>query len=198
MNMLVHKTCFMILFAFLLAVTVTPLMAEVYKVVDKDGNVTFTDQQPADGSKPIKLAPISVIETPAYEKAPKPTAAPEPTAEEGAEKELSLKDARKIYRDFAIISPQQEESVWKPDGPIVVAWTTRTALKKGMKVTLFLDGKANQTTVQPIIPLSGMDRGEHTVKAELRDSKNGLVATAETITFFVRQPTVYNRARRGG
>lgn len=194
MSMVVHKTFFMILFAFLLAITVTPLMAQVYKVVDKDGNVTFTDQQPADGSKPVKLAPISVIENPGYEKAPEPTAAPDPTAE----KELSLKDTRKIYRDFAIVSPGQEESVWKPDGPIVVAWSTRTALEKGMKVTLFLDGKANQTTVQPIIPLSGMDRGEHTVKAELRDSKNRLVATAETITFFVRQPTVYNRARRGG
>lgn len=191
MSMVVHKTCFMILFAFLLAITVTPLMAqEVYKVVDKDGNVTFTDQPPVDGSKPIKLAPISVIEAPTYEKAP------EPTAQEGAEKEPSLSEMRKIYRDFAIISPQQEESVWKPDGPIPVAWNVRTALQPGMKVTLFLDGKNHMTTVQPMIPLTGLDRGEHTVKAELRDSKNRIVATAETITFFVRQPNLYNRARR--
>ena len=190
MSMVVHKTFFMILFAFLLAVTVTPLMAQVYKVVDKDGNVTFTDQAPADGSKPIKLAPISVIEAPTYEKAP------EPTAEEGAEKELSLSYTRKIYRDFAIISPQQEESVWKPDGPIPVAWSVRTALQPGMQVTLYLDGKKHATTIQPMIPLSGLDRGEHTVKAELRDSKNRIVANADTITFFVRQPNLYNRARR--
>ena len=26
---------------------------EIYKVVDKDGNVTFTDQRPGDGSKPM-------------------------------------------------------------------------------------------------------------------------------------------------
>lgn len=198
MSLVIQKTFFMILLAFLLAITVTPLVAQVYKVVDKDGNVTFTDQPPEDGSKPIKLAPISVIETPEYVKPPEPAAAPDPTLEEGAEKELSLKDARKIYRDFAIISPGQEESVWKPEGPIAVAWSTGAALKKGMEVTLFLDGKVHLTTTQPIIPLSGMDRGEHTIKAELRDSKNGLVATSETITFFVRQPTVFNRARRGG
>ena len=107
----------------------------------------------------------------------------------------SLSDLRRIYRDFAIISPEQEESVWKPDGPIPVAWNVRTALQPGMQVTLFLDGKIHMTTIQPMIPLSGLDRGEHTVKAELRDSKNRIVATAGTITFFIRQPNLYNRAR---
>ena len=174
-----------------MALMASPLMAQVYKVVDKDGNVTFTDQPPGDGSKPIKLAPISVIEAPEYKKAP------EPTDEEGAEKELSLSYLRKIYRDFAIISPVQEESVWKPDGPIAVAWSVRTAIQPGMKVTLFLDGANHVTTEQPMIPLSGLDRGEHTVKAELRDSKNRVIATAETVTFFVRQPNLYNRPRRG-
>jgi len=27
--------------------------ADIYKVVDKDGNVTFTDQPPGDGSQPM-------------------------------------------------------------------------------------------------------------------------------------------------
>ena len=191
MKTVIYMRFITILVALSLALAASPLMAQVYKVVDKDGNVTFTDQPPADGSKPIKLAPISVIEAPVYEKAP------EPTDEEGAEKEMSLSNLRKIYRDFAIISPVQEESVWKPDGPIAVAWSVRTAIQPGMKVTLFLDGTKHVTTEQPMIPLSGLDRGEHTVKAELRDSKNRVVATAETVTFFVRQPNLYNRPRRG-
>jgi len=66
-----------------------------------------------------------------------------------------------------------------------------------MQVTLFVDGNEHATTQQPMIPLSGLDRGEHTVKAELRDSKNRVVATAETVTFFVRQPNLFNRAGRG-
>jgi len=189
MSMVVHKTFFMILIAFLLAVTVTPLTAQVYKVVDKDGNVTFTDQPPTDGSKPIKLAPISVIEAPTYEKAP------EPTGEEGAEEGPSLSEMRRIYRDFAIISPEQDDSMLRSDGPIPVAWNVGAALQPGMQVTLFLDGKIHMTTIQPMIPLSGLERGEHTVKAELRDSKNRIIATAGTITFFIRQPNLYNRAR---
>lgn len=178
-----------VLVVLLLVLTASPLMAQVYKVVDKDGNVTFTDQPPGDGSKPIELGPISVIEAPEYQKAPATT------GEEDAENEPSLSYLRKIYRDFAIISPAQEESVWKPDGPVAVVWNARTALQPGMQVTLILDGKNHTTTVQPMIPLAGLDRGEHTVKAELRDSKNRVVATAQTVTFFVRQPSLYNSPR---
>lgn len=190
----VYKSLLMIFFASLLMTTASPLMAQVYKVVDENGNVTFTDQPPADGSKPIKLAPISVIEAPTFEKAP------EATGEEGAEKEMSLGYMRRVYKDFAITSPAQEESVWRPDGPVVVTWNVRTELQPGMQVTLYLNGQRHTTTTQPMIPLTGLDRGEHTVKAELKDTKNRLVATAETITFFVRQPNLFSNpgGRRGG
>ena len=40
----------LVMFFALLMISATPLMAQVYKVVDKDGNVTYTDQPPADGS----------------------------------------------------------------------------------------------------------------------------------------------------
>lgn len=182
----VQKSLLMTIFISLLTITASPLMAQVYKVVDENGNVTFTDKPPADGSKPIDLPPISVIEAPTYEKAP------EVTEDDGAEKEMTLGSLRRLYRDFAITSPAQEESVWKPDGPVTVTWNARTQLQPGMKVTLYLDGNRHTTTTLPMVPLSGLDRGEHTIKAELRDSKNRIVSTSETITFFVRQPNVFN------
>lgn len=190
----VHKSLLMIFFASLLTTAASPLMAQVYKVVDEDGNVTYTDKPPADGSKPIDLPPISVIEAPTYEKAPVAT------EEDEAEKEMSLGYMRRVYRDFAITSPAQEESVWKPDGPIAVTWGTRTELQQGMKVTLYLDGRSHTTTALPMVPLSGLDRGEHTLKAELRDSRNRVVTTSETVTFFVRQPNVFTNpgVRRPG
>jgi hypothetical protein len=190
----VRKTLAITVLGFLFAIAASPLTAQVYKVVDKDGNVTYTDQAPVDGSKPIKLAPISVIETPVYEVAPKAT------EDENADKEPTLGELRKMYRDFAIVTPEQEESVWKPDGPIVVSWNARNPLRQGMEVTLFLNGKRHSTTTQPIIALNGLDRGEHTLKAELRDAKNQTVATTAVVTFFVRQPNVFSnpRVRPGG
>jgi len=186
MNTAILKKSLMIVSALLLF-SATPLLAQVYKVVDKDGNVTYTDQAPADGSGPVELKPISVIEAPAYQVAPK-------AAEDDADKEMTLGELRRNYKDFAIVSPQQEESVWRPDGPFPVAWNTKYALQTGMQVTIFLDGKKHSSTTQQMVPMANLDRGEHTLTAELRDSNNRLIAEAAPVTFFVRQPGLYNRA----
>jgi hypothetical protein len=188
MNIAVLKKFPLILMAFLL-VSATPLMAQVYKTVDKDGNVTYTDQPPADGSGPIELRPISVIEAPTYETAP----AAKGDGTEGS-KEMSLSSMRKNFSDFAIVSPQQEESVWRSDGPISVAWNAKSALQGGMEVTIFLDGKKHSSTTQQMVAVAGLERGEHVVTAELRDEKNRVVAKAAPVTFFVRQPGLYNNA----
>lgn len=200
MKIAIHKPLLMILFAFSLVAVASPSMAQVYKTVDEDGNVSYTDQPPADGSKPIKLAPISVIEAPTYKKAPEATG--DGTAEDGSE-EVPLRTLRKNYRDFAIISPQPEESVWQPDGPIPVAWSAGSALLEGMQVTISVDGKTKATTTQSMVPVVGMERGEHTVTAVLRDAKNRTIATAKSVTFYIRQPNLYsnpgvNISPRGG
>ena len=69
-----------------------------------------------------------------------------------------------------------------------------------MQVTVYLDGKRQATTTDQIIPVSGLERGEHTVTAELKDAKNRKIATAAPITFFIQRPNIYtNRPRpRGG
>jgi len=179
------------MFFALLMISATPLLAQVYKVVDKDGNVTYTDQPPADGSGPVELKPISVIEAPTYQVKPKSS---DTASDAKGDKEMSFQDLRKNYRDFAIVSPQQEESVWRPDGPFPVAWNTKYALQEGMQVTIFLDGKRHTTTTQQMVPMANLDRGEHVVKAELRDANNRLIAESAPVTFFVRQPGLYNRA----
>ena len=188
MNTAILNKSLMMVFA-LLMLSATPLLAQVYKVVDKDGNVTYTDQAPADGSGPIELKPISVVEAPTYETAPK--TGDESDAED---KGMSLSYLRKNYKDFAIVSPQQDESVWRPDGPIPVAWNTKYALQDGMQVTILLDGKKYTSTTQQMVPVANLDRGEHVLSAELRDAKNRVVAQAAPVTFFVRQPGLYNRA----
>jgi len=188
MNTAILNKSLMIVFT-LSMLSATPLWAQVYKVVDKDGNVTYTDQPPADGSGPVELKPISVVEAPKYETAPK-----KDDNAEGEDKEMSLSYLRKNYKDFAIVSPQQEESVWRPDGPIPVAWNTKYALQDGMEVTIYLDGKRHSTTTQPMVPMANLDRGEHVITADLRDARNRVVAQAAPVTFFVRQPGLYNRA----
>jgi len=184
MKLVTHKYFLMSLMAFFLAFAVSPLTAQVYKTVDKDGNVTYTDTPPPDGSQPIDLRPISVIEAPIYETGSKQTV-------EGEEKEIPLRELRKNYKDFAIVSPQQEESIWHPETPIMVTWNTKFQLQDGMMMTLFVDGVQKESTTVRSIPVSDLERGEHTLRAELRDAKNRKVASADPITFFVKKPNLY-------
>jgi hypothetical protein len=196
MNLKTHTIRFLILLAFSLSMTSGHLAAQVYKIVDEKGNVTYTDTPPKDGSRPIELRPISVIEAPTYEKKP----GPDENSTEGEDtKKMSLAYLRKNYKDFAIVAPQQEESIRNPQRAVSVAWNTGYRLQKGMQVTVFLDGRQQATTREQIIPLTGLDRGEHTITAELKDAENRKIATAEPIRFFIRQPTLLsNRLNNGG
>ena len=193
MKLFTHKTFLMMLITFSLVLTASPLMAQVYKVVDENGNVTFTDRPPADGSKPMDLPPLSVIETPVYQ------VPSNQVATEEEDEEIPLKTLRRDYRDFAIISPLAEASIWAPEQAVSIAWNVGKQLQAGMKVTIFVNGKLLTTSSQPIIPAGVLERGEHTVTAQLKDARNRTIATAAPVTFYVRQPNVYsNRARPGG
>ena len=100
MKLNTHKAYYLVLAALFIALAANPLAAEVYKVVDKDGNVTFTDQPPGDGTKPMELAPLSVVETPVYETQVEAAA----KAKAGEDEPLSSRELRKLYRDFSIVA----------------------------------------------------------------------------------------------
>jgi hypothetical protein len=169
--------------------------ADVWKVVDEDGNVSYTDQPPEDGSAPMKLPELSVIETD-YQ-APAPPGA----AGEGESKEPTTRELRKLYRDFQITRPLPEETFWGTANTVMIAWGSTTALTPGMSVRLVVDGKAQTAPASGSVALT-LDRGEHRVSAELRDSSNRRIVAADPVTFFVKQNSAnFNRPRpvpRGG
>jgi len=179
---------------FLMAISAVGA-ADVWKVVDEDGNVTYTDQAPEDGTAPMKLPELSVIETD-YQ-AEKPPGA----AGEGESKEPTTRELRRLYRDFQITRPLPEESFWGTANTVMVAWGSKTALTPGMSVRLVVDGKAQTAPASGSIALT-LERGEHRVSAELRDSSNRRIVAAEPVTFFVKQNSAnFNRPRpapRGG
>lgn len=188
MKRVMAKHFSLILMVSTIAIAASAVSADVYKVVDENGNVTYTDRQPPDGSGPVKLAPISVIETPVYEKPAKAE------TEEGSE--ISLRDLRRNYADFAIVAPRQEESVWHPQEAMTIAWNTRYQLQDGMQVTIYVDGRQQSKTTNQSIEVEQLERGEHKVEAQLTDAKNRRIATAEPVIFFVRRPGLNNNVAR--
>jgi hypothetical protein len=159
---------------------------QIYKVVDKDGNVTFTDQRPHSGAEPMDLPPLSVIKT----DTPPPAPASQAPAEEAP---LTPRELRRQFRDFSITQPLQEETFWGTQNTVVVAWGSSNEIPPDMSVMLYVDGEGQKAPATGSVTLT-LDRGEHQVYAELRDQRNRRIVTTPTVTFFIKQHSAnFNR-----
>jgi hypothetical protein len=157
---------------------------EIYKVVNPDGSITFTDQKPNPGAEPVKLKPLSVVET---ESPPDP--APSADAAAATEAEPTTRDLRRMYSDFRITQPQNEETFWGTANQVTVNWGSAEPLGEGMRVVLYVNGEAQDAPNSGGVTLQ-LDRGEHQVYAVLRDAGNRRIAATDTVTFFVKQHSV--------
>jgi len=167
--------------------------AQIYKVVDAQGNITFTDQAPADGSPPMRLPELSIIATDRPEETPATEGAAE-AADTTAVVALTPRELRRMYRDFHITRPLQEESFWGTANTVVVQWGSATALQADMQVRVFINGKAQAVTQEGMLALT-LDRGAHTVYAQLLDARGKTVITTPTITFFIKQHSIGRNAQ---
>jgi len=169
---------------FPLLCLILPLAAfsegQIFKVVDEDGNVTFTDQRPNSAAQPMDLPPLSVIETDVQ--------VPDANIEEVAPqpKPPTTRELKKIFRDFRITQPQPEETFWGTANTVVVGWGASSPIPPEMSVMVFVDGSGQKAAGSGSLSLT-LDRGEHQVYAELRDDRNRRIARSDTVTFFVKQ-----------
>ncbi len=161
------------------------VIAEIYRVVDEDGNVIYTDQPPTPDATPMTLRGLSVVE---FKATPKPTGDGADEGEaEAAGATTSLRDLRRQYRDFSLVSPTADQTFWGTENQATIAWNAGAALQSGMEVTVYLDGRALPPTTNAAIPTGRLDRGTHRVYAELRDGMKRRVATTDTVSFHVKQ-----------
>ena len=162
---------------------ISPLVqAAVYKTVDAEGNVTYTDQAPADGSAPMDLPELSVIST---DIEPLPQTEPG-TGEPDAPLAPTMRELRRLYRDFRITQPAPEETFWGTGNTVVARWDSSTPITPEMSVRLFVDGQPQAAAQQGMAALT-LDRGEHTIYAELLNERGRRIVTSATVTFFVKQ-----------
>ena len=174
--------------------------AEVYKTVDKDGNVVYTDRPPDPESKPMDLPGLSVI-APQAPTNPRPAVAVSGADTAGAVEQqevTSMSDLKKGYRDFTLVSPTPDQTFVGTENKAVIAWDTRYALQPGMSVTIYIDGVAREPTTSALLNVVKMDRGAHEVYAELRDARNRRVATTGKVTFHIQQNSIRFRRRAPG
>lgn len=158
----------------LMLLSALPLMAQdkIYKVVDADGNVTYTDQKPDDDSEPIDLPELSIVDP--VEIGTLPARA---QGEAEAAPELA----------FSIASPMQDETIWNTGFTVDVQMSLNTEVPVGAQIVLFVDGEQKATTRALSTTLRDVYRGPHTIRAELQTQTGQVLASTQSVRFFIQQ-----------
>jgi len=164
-----------------------PSMADgIYKWVDQDGQVHFSDV-PQDGSEEIAVAPPQTFSLPE----PSPSYAVSST-KKSDEAEQSDQMA---YETLAITSPVVEETIWNTGGKVTVAVSLQPGLQTGHQISLYMDGQklADLPPRVSSLELSDVYRGEHLLTAEVRDENGKTMISSTPVKFFYQQTAVNRR-----
>lgn len=155
-----------------LTVLAVPAQADVYRYIDKNGNLVLTDQA-VPGAVKVQEKPVMTI--PAL-KGLTPT---------GNKKKTDTKAAP--LKDYAITiaSPAPESTFQRYSGDAVpVAVSVSPDLDGGLTLKLLLDGQPYDGGQ---LPLDEMDRGKHVLSAVIVDEAGNVVLQGPANSFYVQQ-----------
>ncbi len=144
--------------------------AEVFKTVNPDGSVTYSDVQ-SEGSKSITppgLTPTPAVKLPEKKK-------PKPEDE----------DSPVPYKAFNIASPSTNQTIRNNNGNVKVSIDIKPGLqtKFNHSISIFLNGREIASKLKsPTYTLKDVVRGRHSVSARLLD-KNGSILKRSNLVF---------------
>jgi Domain of unknown function (DUF4124) len=175
------------LFLSLLLLCACSASAQVYKWVDEDGVVHYSDQ-PVPGAERIDL-PSRPSTPPAASTRPAPA---RPAAAARSTPASRQPAAPFSYTSLSVASPAAEQTLWNIGGQLTVNLSLQPGLRSGDRVRLYFDGTPTETQLGLSFQLQEVWRGEHNLQAEVIDANGQLMIRSEPIRFYVQQTSVLN------
>ena len=169
-----------------LAISLAAFSQEIYRWVDKDGIVHYSDQPGASNAELI-----NVIEPNGYEGA---EAAPEANSQGddgGSDSGDNSSGPARIspYQSLSIVSPTPDQVFFGADAVVTVSADLQGTLRPDHQVVFFLNGNRKPATGLST-ELTGLERGTYFLRASILDQNGDPVITSQQITFHVRQPSI--------
>lgn len=165
----------------------TALSAAVYKWVDSDGNVYYSDIPENPDAEPVDLPEFSRYR-------PRlPEASSTGAAGSGQTNE------QRGQRILEIVKPESEATIRNNQGMVPVVLLVNPDLEQGQTLQLMLDGTPIQgTTTNTSMRLEGVVRGPHVLQARLLNEAGTTLASSDSIRFYMRQASRFDPQRRSG
>ncbi len=140
----------------------------IYKVVDEEGNVTYTDQKPDESADPVELPELNVLDRGEEEA----VIAAEPEQAEPRE-----------HLEFVITSPD-DEAVLDSDS-VTVTLESSIDLPPTTLVVIYLNDIPQPPVQSLAVRYEGVGGGEHHLRAELQTQSGRVLAATEPVSFRV-------------
>lgn len=155
------------------------LQADVYKTINADGEVVFSDQ-PSQGAERVKLPGLSTYKPPTViTRTPRSAAA---TKDDGGQ-----------YSSLTVSSPEDEATIWDNEGIISLSLKIEPGLQtaKGHRIQYFLDGKPDgEAKTSLTYTYRDVDRGTHTVSAAVVDVQGKALISSSPVTVHVHKASI--------
>lgn len=136
--------------------------SKVYKIVNPDGSITYTDNPPADHQQtaPLNLPPINT------------QSSPEVPANLRTSNE---DDTPEVYQALEITSPADDATIPPGQQTVTVSASVTPALRPGHQLQLYYDGEPHSVSSSLSVTLNPpLYRGSHSIQFAVVD-KNGKI-----------------------
>ncbi|MGE0032101.1 MAG: DUF4124 domain-containing protein [Steroidobacteraceae bacterium] len=154
---------------------------EIYRWIDKDGQVHYSDQPGAPNAERVILADPNAYESePSFGDYAPAASAPEDTDT----------DEVAAYESLAIVQPTPDQVFFGADATVVVAAELGGTLRPDHTVVFFVNGNRRPAGSGLTLELQNLDRGSHFLRAAVLDQNGDPVITSQQITFHVREPSI--------
>ncbi|TGN38536.1 DUF4124 domain-containing protein [Marinobacter confluentis] len=159
-----------------------PVAAEIYRQVDAQGNVTYTDE-PSDQApaETVRIKPVTTVTLPKPEAVREPEQLREKVEKEGA-----------AYSDLRFTAPEDDQAFHSGSGDVAFQVASSPGLKNGHKYEVTLDGQPVGQSTSGTVSVRNIDRGTHRAGVNIVDSSGVTIKTGDTITFTIHRPSVLN------
>jgi len=161
---------------------------KIYKRVNEDGSIEFTDQ-PSNDTSAVEVAPTQTFTAPAT---PPPT---KTTIDQSTDVDTEAKPSLG-YSQLKILSPSNEANITSSPGNVNVSLAIQPSLRDGDQLQLLVDnlivGEA-QASLQ--FNLQHLSPGAHSLHAQVIGKQGEVLHSSAPIRFYLHRPSLLRSPR---
>lgn len=156
--------------------------ADVYKTVDKDGNIKYTDKPTTEKAEKLELREINTV----------PGAQPLPQSNP-----VNSYDSQPAALNYqiAIMSPRSDVTIPVGQRDLAIAVTLNPGLQQGHLLVYFMNGELLEETTMNNIIVKDVPRGTHTLVVEAIDADGRSLGTSPPVVVNVIRPVIKKTAQ---